>query len=120
VGLSSGFVAQLSKYYIGSKLMSFTLENLPGLLPLEIVLENSKALAFRNPNKKNNSFIIIPKKHIPNLTTMSENDYDYIIESFKLVKQAIKKYNTNNSDYSVNIDSKANEELEQVHINLQF
>lgn len=72
-------------------LASVALNKFPGLVP-SVVLETDMTVAIRHPKPENRiHYVIIPKRDIRDIGTLSEEDRDYLVDAFAVIQELIKE-----------------------------
>lgn len=103
---------------VGSAIVNLALGKFSKLLPIDKVAESSKAIAFNHPDAKpGKDILIIPKRRIKDLGSLKEQDYDYLLDAFKLIKKLVKHFKINNKDYNVVLSHDQNQ-INQLHFHL--
>ena len=89
-----------------------------GVLPLKIVFENEKIIAFHHPQPNYKVHVIIlPKKRIQSLDKLQDNDSIYIDEIFKNLREIIKALGIEKS-HSLIVNGGDKQDIKQLHFHL--
>ena len=85
--------------------------------PAEIIYEDNKVIAFKDIEPRARlHFLVIPKKHIPSLDCLKDEDKDLIGELFLVVKKIAKEKKL--SGYKVLINVGNEQIIGHLHLNL--
>jgi len=90
-------------------------------IPADVVLEEEDILVFRDIKPKTPvHLLIIPKKHIPSVNEVSEEDESLLGRMFLTAKKVAKKEGVADSGYklSVHVGENAGQEVFHLHIHL--
>jgi len=106
-------------YKIVNKYTGTVFEKFPQFLPVKRIDENDRAIAFHHPKPcYEKHILIIPKKSIKNLSSLSNSELPYIQDCFKLVKTIIKKFNWEMKEYKLIVNGGKNQKIKQLHFHL--
>ncbi len=90
-------------------------------IPAEIVYENERVLAFRDINPQAPVHVlIIPKKHIPTLNDIQEDDQNLVGELFLAAKEIAKTEEIAEDGYRTvfNCNSNGGQEVYHIHLHV--
>jgi histidine triad (HIT) family protein len=109
----------LAKSPIGELIIGLAFGKLSGLLPVKRVLETERAIAFEHPKPYWESHIlIVPKRSIKNLSTASQEDFEYIKECLTVAQRVVLMKGWNDSDYTIVTNGGSRQEVSQLHFHL--
>jgi histidine triad (HIT) family protein len=112
-------IFSLAKLPVGDLVVGIAFGKLNNLLPVKKIMETDKAIAFWHPKPFwEKHILVVPKKAIKNLTSVSEKDYPYINDVFKLTKEIVSQLNWHEGGYSVLINGGDRQEVGQLHFHL--
>ena len=110
---------EFAKTDLGQLLVGTVFENFSGLLPVNIICETDKVVAFWHPKPfYKEHILVIPKKKITSISTLSPEDGIYLQEVFVAVKQIVKEMGWDKSEYSVVTNGGKRQETPQLHFHL--
>lgn len=111
------FLFSTAKTKVGSYIVGKTFESFSKLLPVLRVYENDLVIAFWHPKPFwEKHILIIPKKAIKSMTTISDADMIYINEVYKTVKTVIGKLEW--TEYTLLTNGGQRQEVNQLHFHL--
>ncbi len=89
------------------------------LLPVNRIKETDKVVAFWHPKPFwEKHILLVPKKPIKSITTLKEEDYPYIQELYKLVKEIVEELGWDKTEYTVLTNGGSRQEVNQLHFHL--
>lgn len=76
-------------------LASVGIQKLPGLIP-SVVAETDKTLVIEHPRPEaRRHYVILPKKDIKNFADVTQADEEYLLDSFKVIRELVKEKQLN-------------------------
>lgn len=76
-------------------LASVGLQKLPGLIP-SVVIETEKTVVVEHPRPEARiHYLILPKKDIKSLTDVTQPDEEYLLDSFKVIRELVNEKQLN-------------------------
>lgn len=106
-------------YKIANKYTGTLFEKFSKFFPVKRIEENDRALAFHHPRPcYEKHILIIPKKPIKNLSSLSNSELPYIQDCLKLAKIIIKKFNWERKEYRLILNGGKNQNIKQLHFHL--
>ena len=92
---------------------------LVNLLPIKKIKINNKVIAFWHPKPFwQEHIVLVPRKPIKSLTSISEDDLKYIAEIYKVIQEIVIELKWDKSGYSVLINGGNRQEINQIHFHL--
>jgi len=92
---------------------------LVNLLPVKKIKISDKVIAFWHPKPFwQKHIVLVPRKPIKSLTSISEDDLQYIAEIYKVIQEIIIELKWDKSEYSVLINGGNRQEINQIHFHL--
>jgi len=89
------------------------------LLPIKKIKINNKVIAFWHPKPFwQEHIVLVPRKPIKSLTSISEDDLKYIAEIYKVIQEIVIELKWDKSGYSVLINGGNRQEINQIHFHL--
>lgn len=89
------------------------------LLPVKRVKETHKVLAFWHPTPFwEKHILLVPKKPIKNITSLTDDDLPYIDEIYKLTKEIVVELVWDKTEYTVLTNGGGRQEVNQIHFHL--
>ena len=80
---------------------------------------NNKVIAFWHPKPFwQEHIVLVPRKPIKSLTSISEDDLKYIAEIYKVIQEIVIELKWDKSGYSVLINGGNRQEINQIHFHL--
>jgi histidine triad (HIT) family protein len=90
-----------------------------GKIPCEKVFENDQILAFNDINPKALvHFLVIPKKHIESVKSLTEKDKDLIAELVLTAKGIAEKNNLKGYKLIMNVGKEGGQIVDHLHLHL--
>ena len=109
----------LAKSPMGDLIVGFAFGKFSKLLPVKRIVDNDKIVAFWHPKPfYENHILIVPKRSIKKLTTISEDDLPYINEVCRVVKQIVTDLGWEKGSYSLITNGGSRQEIAQLHFHL--
>lgn len=109
----------LAKTPIGDLIVGLAFGKLNKLLLVKKIIETDKVIAFWHPKPSwEKHILIVPKKSIKKLTSLKEEDLQYIDEVFITVKELIEKLKWEKKGYTLLVNGGARQEVNQLHFHL--
>lgn len=62
--------------------------------------------------------LLVPKKSIKNITRLESEDYPYIVEIYKVVKEIVEEFGWDKSEYTILTNGGNRQEVNQLHFHL--
>ena len=113
-------VFELSKSKIGELIVGLVFEKFSKLLPVKVVKETDKVIAFWHPKPFwEKHIVIVPKKVIKSLVSISPGQIEYISEVYTVAKQIVEDLNWEKAGYTISINGGKKQEVSQIHFHLQ-
>ncbi len=110
---------EFAKSDLGQSLAGIVFEHFSRFLPVDIIYENDKVLAFWHPKPfYKEHILVIPKKKITSISTLTTENGVYVQEVFLAIKEIVKKNEWDESEYSVIINGGTRQEIPQLHFHL--
>jgi len=92
---------------------------LVNLLPVKKIKISDKVIAFWHPKPFwQKHIVLVPRKPIKSLTSISEDDLKYIAEIYKVIQEIVIELKWDKSGYSVLINGGNRQEINQIHFHL--
>ena len=92
---------------------------LVNLLPVKKIKISDKVIAFWHPKPFwQKHIVLVPRKPIKSLTSISEDDLKYIAEIYKVIQEIVIELKWDKSEYSVLINGGNRQEINQIHFHL--
>ncbi|MFB7591959.1 HIT domain-containing protein [Streptomyces sp. NPDC056169] len=94
---------------------------LSGLVPIEIVAETDRALAFHHTNASHPvHIVVIPKEHVSSLTNLGGADPGLLTEVFALVREVAADVEKEHGSCSVTTNLGLYQESKHLHVHVVF
>ncbi len=88
-------------------------------LPLDRIYESQGWVAFRHPNPSYPFHVLlVPKRAIPSLTDLKDDDAPLLAELVEVVKIVIKQYGLENQGYRLIANGGPSQAIPQLHFHL--
>ena len=115
----SGALFTIAKSPLGEFIVGVAFGRLSKLLPIERVKETDKVIAFRHPKPYWKwHILIVPKKAIRDLASITVEDEAYIVAMFLMVQEIVKEKGWNQTDYTIVTNGGSRQEVPQLHFHL--
>jgi histidine triad (HIT) family protein len=112
-------IFESSKTAIGSKVVGLVFSKGSKILPVKKVKENKKVVAFWHPKPFwEQHIVIVPKKSIKSVSTLSKETSEYISEVFLVASSIVKKLEWDKDEYSITVNGGKRQEVNQIHFHL--
>jgi len=109
----------LAKSPLGDLIVGLAFGKFSKLLPVKRIVDNDRVIAFWHPKPFwEKHILIIPKKPIKKLTTVTEDDLPYIAEIYRVVKQIVTDLGWDKGGYSLITNGGSRQEVNQLHFHL--
>ena len=109
----------LAKTPIGDLIIGIAFGKLSKLLPIKRVKETSMVIAFWHPKPFwERHILIVPKKAIKKITTLEEEDLDYVSEVYKVAKEIVEELKLEKDGYTILTNGGNRQEVNQLHFHL--
>lgn len=109
----------LAKTPIGDLIVGLAFGKFSKFLPVKRLRETDKIIAFWHPKPFwEKHILIVPKKAIRSLTALSDDDFPYINESFKLAKDLVEDLEWEQNGYGLLVNGGDWQEVNQLHFHL--
>jgi len=113
----SKFLFSMAKTPIGDYIVGTVFESHSKVLPVKRVFENELVVAFYHPKPFwEKHVLIVPKKKIKNIVSLTQEDMVYVNEVFKVVKDIVSKLGW--KEYTLLINGGDRQEVNQMHFHL--
>ncbi|MGB9598092.1 MAG: histidine triad nucleotide-binding protein [Candidatus Poribacteria bacterium] len=92
-----------------------------GEIPAKIAYQDDLAVAFHDINPQAPiHIVIIPRKHIPTVADVEENDYEVMGYLYKVASMIAKKENISQDGFRlvINFGKSAGQEIQHIHIHM--
>ena len=104
----------ISRLWIGVMFTHFSSH-----LPLDYLKENASLVAFRHPRPAYPTHILlVPKKAIANLESLTAEDSLFMIELFQCVQELVSEFNLTEKGYRLIVNGGKYQEIQQLHFHL--
>lgn len=118
MGVSKGLFS-LAKTPLGDLIAGLAFGKFSGLLPIKRVRETDKIVAFWHPKPFwEQHILIVPKKPIKRLTSLTEEDMVYVVEAFRVAKQVVEELGWEKDSYTLLVNGGNRQEVNQLHFHL--
>lgn len=109
----------LAKTPLGDLIVGIAFGKLSSLLPVKKVKETDKVLAFWHPKPYwEKHILIVPKKAIKKITSLTNEDYEYMNEAFVVAKEIVEELRWEKEGYSLLVNGGKRQEVNQLHFHL--
>lgn len=109
----------LAKTSLGDLLVGLAFGKFSSVLPVRKVRETDMALAFWHPKPFwDEHILIVPKKHIRNISSLSQDDLRYVTEVYALAKEVVRELEWDTTEYSITTNGGTRQEVNQLHFHL--
>ena len=109
----------LAKSPLGDVIVGLAFGKLSKLLPVKRILETDKVIAFWHPKPFwEKHILIVPKKAIKNITSLTDQDLPYIDEVFRVTKDLVVEFGWDVKDYSLLANGGDSQKVHQLHFHL--
>ena len=109
----------IAKSSLGDLVVGLAFGTLSKLLPVKRVQENDKVIAFWHPKPFwKQHIVIVPKKAIKSITTLTEADEPYVAAVFTMASEIVKKLAWEKGGYSITINGGDRQKVKQIHFHL--
>ena len=109
----------LAKTSIGDLIVGLAFGKLSKLLPVKVVKETSKVIAFWHPKPFwEKHILIVPKKAIKKITAIKESDLEYIKEVYLVTKEIVNELGWGKEGYTLTTNGGNRQEVNQLHFHL--
>ena len=113
-------VFELSKSKIGELIVGLVFEKFSKLLPVKVVKETDKVIAFWHPKPFwEKHIVIVPKKAIKSLTSITSDQTNYIAEVYLIAKEIVLDLGWEKDGYALLVNGGERQEVGQIHFHLQ-
>ncbi len=111
---------EFSKTKIGQLIVGLIFEKFSKFLPINVVKETDKVIAFWHPKPFwEKHIVIVPKKAIKSLTSITPDELVYISEVYKVAKQIVIDLEWEKYGYTILVNGGTRQEVGQIHFHLQ-
>lgn len=108
-----------AKSSVGDLIIGLAFEKFSSLIPVRKIKETDKVVAFWHPKPfYEKHILIVPKKRIKNLLSISNSDMEYVDEIYKTVKEVVKKLKWEDGGYTLLTNGGNRQEVNQLHFHL--
>jgi len=116
----SNHLFKLAKTPIGDLIIGIAFGTpISKLLPVQRVKETERVLAFWHPKPFwEKHILIVPKKTIKNLTSLTAEDYIYMQEIYKVAKEIVEELGWDKTGYTILTNGGDRQEVNQIHFHL--
>ena len=109
----------LGKTPIGDLIVGFAFGKFSKLLPVKRLRETNKVIAFWHPKPFwEKHVLIVPKKSIKSLTSISDKDLRYINEAIIVAKELVRELGWEIDGYTFSVNGGKRQEVNQLHFHL--
>lgn len=113
-------IFDLSKSPIGDLIIGLAFGKLSRLLPVKRVKETDKVIAFWHPKPFwEKHIVLVPKKAIRSLTSLTASDVPYISQIYLLAKEIVLELGWDQDGYTILVNGGNRQEVGQIHFHLQ-
>lgn len=113
-------IFDLSKSPIGDLIVGLAFGKFSKLLPVKKVKETDKVIAFWHPKPFwEKHIVLVPKKAIKSLTSLTSGDSKYISEIYLVAKEIVQELGWDKDGYTILINGGSRQEVGQIHFHLQ-
>ena len=110
---------EIAKSSFGDLIVGFAFGKFSNLIPVTRVKENNYVIAFWHPRPFwDKHIVIVPKKAIKNITSLSEGDSPYIASVFTTASEIVKELGWDQRGYSILINGGDKQKVKQIHFHL--
>lgn len=110
---------KIAKSPLGDSIVGIAFGKLSNLIPIKKVFENEKVIAFYHPKPYwEIHILVVPKKAIRNLSSLTGDDTLYIVEIFNVIKRIVGELSLEEKGYSVITNGGSRQEVHQLHFHL--
>lgn len=109
----------LAKTPLGDLIVGLAFGKFSKVLPVKRVKETDKVIAFWHPKPFwEKHILIVPKKAIPNIVLLKDEDYEYVEEVYKVAKEIVLELGWDKTDYFILTNGGTRQEVNQLHFHL--
>lgn len=109
----------LAKTPLGDLIVGLAFGKFSGLLPIKRVKETDKIVAFWHPKPFwEQHILIVPKRPIKRITSLTEEDMVYVTEAFRVAKQVVEELGWETDGYTLLVNGGNRQEVNQLHFHL--
>lgn len=109
----------LAKTPVGDLIVGLAFGKFSKLLPVKRIKETENVIAFWHPKPFwEKHILIVPKKAIPKLTSLSQNDYPFLMEVYKVTEEIVSELGWEKAGYSLITNGGTRQEVNQLHFHL--
>ena len=109
----------LAKSPLGNLIVGLAFGKFSKLLPVKRIIDDAKVIAFYHPKPFwEKHILVVPKKPIKKLTTITEEDLPYITEVYRVVEQIVVDLGWEKGAYSLITNGGSRQEVNQLHFHL--
>lgn len=114
----SNTLFSLVKSPLGDLIVGLAFGKISKSLPVKRVKETDKVIAFWHPKPFwEKHIVIVPKKAIKSLTSISQSDLEYLSEILVVAKEIVKELDW--KEYTLLVNGGTRQEVNQIHFHLQ-
>lgn len=121
VPVSSNVVSEaafkISRSELGTLLVGYVFENFSSVLPVDVVYETDKVIAFWHPKPYwEKHIVIVPKKRIESISALTSKDAEYLAAVYEAVQHIVEdeKFEA----YTVTVNGGTRQDVMQIHFHL--
>lgn len=115
----SSFAFNIARSKLGEFIVGIGFEKFSSVLPIKPIKENQFVIAFYHPKPFwEKHILIVPKKRISGLPSISTKNEKYISEMYKMVADLVKELGWEESAYSTLINGGTRQDVPQLHLHL--
>lgn len=109
----------LAKTPVGDLIVGLAFGKLSRLLPVKRVLETDRVVAFWHPKPFwEKHILIVPKKAISKITTLSSDDLVYVSEVYMAARKIVVDLGWESQGYTLLTNGGSRQEVNQLHFHL--
>lgn len=121
IPISSNVVSEaafhISRSELGTLLVGYVFENFTSVLPVDVVYETDKVIAFWHPKPYwEKHIVIVPKKRIESISALTSEDKEYLGAVYEAVQHIVddQKFEA----YTVTVNGGTRQDVMQIHFHL--
>ncbi len=110
---------RIADTWFGRALISLGFTYMSFAIPVERLHETKTLLAFYHPRPSYETHILlVPKRTIPNMLSISAEDNDFLQDVFAVVRQLVNELDLTDAGYSLTCNGGAYQDIPHLHFHL--
>ena len=117
--LISGVLFLVARSRLGGMVVGWSFAHMSSLIPVDRLYETENVVAFHHPKPSHPTHVlIVPKKAIPNLLAVRDDDEHYLLDVVSAAQYVVKLLGLEEPGYRLTVNGGRYQDVKQLHFHL--